>query len=63
MNAKVSLVWFVVGAVWLAGWIFMCAKGFQTLETDLQSGLLWVGGGLLTAVLGVFGGIKLNKKR
>jgi hypothetical protein len=63
MNAKVSLVWFVVGIIWLAGWILMAAKGFQTLDADLGKGLLWIAGAAVVAILGVFGAIKLNKTK
>jgi len=63
MNAKKSLVWFVVGIVWLAVLVAGTAKGASTLDVDTQAGILWLGGSILWGILGVFGGVKLNKVR
>lgn len=63
MNAKTSLIWFGVGIVWLAGVVYSFAYAAQTVGENLQSGLIWFGASLLFACLGVFGGVKLNKKR
>jgi len=63
MNAKQSLIWFVVGIVWLAGFGLSFAHASSTISGDLKHGLIWFGASILWGVLGVFGGVKLNKKR
>lgn len=63
MNAKQSMVWFVVGIVWLAGVIASAAYGASVVGENLQSGLIWLGVAIVVGVAGVFGGVKLNKKR
>jgi len=63
MNAKTSWIWFGVGIVWLTAFGLGFAHAAETVGTDLQSGLIWFGATILWGVLGVFGGVKLNKKR
>jgi len=63
MNAKTSLIWFGVGVVWLAGFVLSFAHASETVGENLQNGLIWFAVSLLWGCLGVFGGIKLNKKR
>jgi hypothetical protein len=63
MNAKQSLIWFVVGIVWLAGFGLSFAHASSLVGADLKQGLIWFGASILWGVLGVFGGVKLNKKR
>ncbi len=63
MNAKTSGIWFVVGLVWLAAFAFSFAHASETIGTNLQDGLLWFGASILWGVLGVFGGVKLNRKK
>ena len=63
MNAKQSLIWFVVGIVWLAGFGLSFAHASATIGSDLKLGLIWYVASILWGVFGVFGGVKLNKKR
>ena len=63
MNSKKAWIWFAVGAVWLAGLIGSFAYASQSVGDDLKKGLIWFGISLLWGCLGVFGAIKLNKKR
>ena len=63
MNAKTSLIWFGVGALWLAGLVWTFAHAAQTVEGNLTNGLIWFAVSILWGCLGVFGGVKLNKKR
>jgi len=63
MNAKQSLVWFVVGIVWLAAFAASFAHASAIVGENLQGGLIWFGASVLWGVLGVFGGVKLNKKQ
>jgi len=63
MNAKQSWIWFAVGVVWLAAFGLSFAYASETVGVDLQKGLIWFGASILWGCLGVFGGIKLNKKR
>jgi len=63
MNAKKSLVWFIVGAVWLAGLVGSFMHASSTVGDNLQNGLIWFGAAIVWAVLGVVGGIQLNKVR
>jgi len=61
MNAKKSLFWFIGGAVWLAGLLGSFMHASQTVGDNLQNGLIWFGVAIVWAVLGVAGGIRLNK--
>jgi len=63
MNAKTSMIWFVVGIVWLAAFAFSFAHASETVGENLQNGLIWFGASILWGCGGVFGAIKLNKKR
>ena len=63
MNAKTSLIWFGVGAGWLAGFVWSFAHASSIVGDSLQTGLIWFGVSILWGCLGVFGAIKLNRKK
>jgi hypothetical protein len=61
MNAKKSLIIFILSAIALAGVVWAFAHGCQTVGSDLWTGLAWIGGSLGVAALGVFLSYKLKK--
>lgn len=63
MNAKQSWIWFGVGIVWLVLFGLSFAHASETVGENLQNGLIWFAVSLIWGCLGVWGGIKLNKKR
>jgi hypothetical protein len=63
MNARKSLVWWIVFIAYYVGVFLAFAKGAGLTETDGTKGAIWMGGAIVAAALGVFAAIKLNKAR
>lgn len=61
MNAKKSLIIWIVYIVFFVAVILAFAKGAQQDTTGLK--LAWMGGAILAACIGIFVSIKLNKAR
>jgi len=63
MNAKKSLVWWIIGCVIFAGGVWSFAHGAQLTDTDATAGALWIVGSLALMALTVFGAVKLNTRK
>jgi len=63
MNAKKSLIIFGFYAVWLTLVVLSFAHAAKTVGENTQNGIIWFGVSLLTAVLGIWIAIKLNRMK
>lgn len=61
MNAKKSLIWWIVFIIYFAGVFIAFAKGAQQDTAGLK--IAWIGGSLLAACLGVYVAIRLNRAK
>jgi hypothetical protein len=63
MNARKSLVLWIIGCVVFAGVVLGFAHGAQLTDTDALRGAAWMGGSLVVMGLEVFAAIKLMTKK
>ncbi len=61
MNARKSLIWWIVGVIIFVGVVLGFAHGAQLTDTEPLKGAAWMVGSLAVMAGEVFGAIKLMK--